>query len=172
MNITDIKFIYIIKQVASISLLTFLVSSCSTRTAKIDKALNTKEYCDRYFVYRMCAKDFDGDGIVDGMYFEDSNDIFMYRETEKKLVENYHPFHICAQVMDQKLTDASSALLGINEDTSRLKRSELKSSIFVNYMRYASAINQCNKKYGNDNFDMTEEDDFGLSEDDEYNDEY
>ncbi|MGH1470180.1 MAG: hypothetical protein ACRBCS_03245 [Cellvibrionaceae bacterium] len=138
----------------------------------MDEVLNTKEYCDRYFVYQMCAKDFNGDGIVDGMYFEDSKDIFMYREAEKKLVAQYHSFHVCAQIMDEKLTNASSALLTIDDNTSLLKRSELKSSIFVNYMRYANDINRCNKLHGNDNFDPNEEDDFGLADDDEYNDEY
>lgn len=148
------------------------ISGCSSNQVMFDSALNTKEYCDRYFAYQMCAKDFTGNGVVDGMYFEDSRDIFMYREESKELLQEFHNFHICAQAMDEKLTEASSALLEIDEDTSLIKRSELKSSIFLNYMRYASAINQCNSEHGNKQFDPDAEDDFGLPDDDDYADEY
>jgi len=161
-----------IRLVSCLVLLLLMVNGCATKTVKIDLSTNTKEYCDRYFVYQMCTKDFTGDGVVDAMYFEDTKDIFMYREEYKKLIEQYHHFHVCAQIMDEKLTKAGSELLTINENTSLLKRSELKSSIFVNYMRYASDINKCNREHGNSNFDAPGEDDFGLPEDDEYSDEY
>ncbi len=172
LNHTALQHSKSIRLATILAVLLSMVSGCSTKAVRVDLSLNTKEYCDRYFVYQMCAKDFTGDGVVDAMYFEDSKDIFMYREEYKGLVEKYNPFHVCAQIMDDKLTEASSALLTITEDTSLLKRSELKSSIFINYMRYAPDINKCNQENGNNNFDASQEDDFGLPEDDEYSEEY
>ena len=125
-------------------LLTILLSACaSSPTPDPLNAANTL-FCDNYFIYAMCAKDLDGNGEVDIMYFEDTNEVFMAQNTNPQGLPDPFSQHRCMQVMDDSLQKASNALLGLTENSSSIQRTKIKTRMILNYSRYLSTINSCN----------------------------
>ena len=140
-----------------------LLSACAGISHQPDSTLQspvTDLYCDRYFSYQMCAKDSDGNGDVDYMYFQDTGEIFMHKEGIKEAFSTTLAFHACAQTMNQAILNTSSKLLYINEETSLLKKTSLKSKLILDYASYLPKINQCNNVNQDYAFD-SDSDDFG-----------
>jgi hypothetical protein len=54
------------------------------------------------------------------------------------------PIHQCAQLMDESLRNVSTELLYVNDETSLLKRANLKARLMISYARYANDIRRCN----------------------------
>lgn len=145
----------------------YLLVACSHQPQVNDAVTNL--YCARYLLYRMCALDVSGNGQTDFLYFEDSEQIFLFDENKLNKVPNYLTLHECAQSMDPPLIDATSALLTVNDEMSFFRRSEIKNKIFYHYMRYVPRINRCKNDLADSQDLMAEEDDFGFGlEDDEF----
>ena len=109
----------------------------------------------------MCAADYNHNGNVDAFYFEDTKEVFLYREEAQTLVKQYRNFHICAQIIDEELAESADKLLAIDEDTSYLKVAAIKSDLLVNYLRYTPRVNRCNKEHGRE-INLDEPDDFAI----------
>lgn len=138
------------------------LSACSTAPSTNNSV--GEIFCDRYFVYPMCAQDITGNGRTDLVYFEDSQEIFLFNEKLVSLAPTNLSMHECAQVMDKKLIDAASRLLTIDEDTSFFRRREIKNGIFYHYMRYLPRVSKCNPDI--EPLEEEIEDDFGVEEND------
>lgn len=125
--------------VAVVSLiLSACVSNSSSHGAKVPS-----QYCDSYFAYDMCARDHNGDGAVDFMYFQDTGEVFMAMPDFQIEDVTGRPFHQCIQVMDGAMQSAASGLLSIRDDTSNLAKTQIKSRLLFSYSRYMSRVNRC-----------------------------
>ena len=145
-------------------LIPLLLCACAS-TPPSNNAV-TDLYCARYLFYAMCAQDVTADGQTDFVYFEDSNEIFLFNEKLVKLVPANLKLHKCAQSMDAPLIGATSLLLTVDDDTSFMRRTEIKNGIFYHYMRYVPRISRCNRQFAD--AQETEEDDFGVAENSEF----
>ena len=132
-----------------------IISGCSQHKTQSPAAPANMRYCDSYFVYNMCAEDQNGDGIVDYLYFEDSREIFMLSPDLPASKINGLGTHRCVQEMDKAMQRASSRLLLIDEHTSQLQRTRVKSALFTNYIRYLGRINACSRAKPNASSDHT-----------------
>ena len=103
----------------------------------------TTEYCDNYLIYEMCVRDVDHNGDVDLMYFADTREIFMLSPEYKNAEFANFTRHECLQPMDDEMRAASSQLLYIQNDTSLLKKTQLKSRLLLNYTHYLPEISRC-----------------------------
>ena len=139
---------------------TVLLCACSSTPTQYP-AVNTL-YCDRYLFYPMCALDVTDNGVTDFVYFEDSQQIFLFNQQLVNQKPDYLVLHKCAQSMDKPLINATSQLLTVSDNTNFLRRSEIKQGIFYHYMRYLPRINRCNNNFAGAN--ESEEDDFGVAE--------
>ena len=137
-----------------------LLTLCACSHQPLQFQTTHKLYCDRYLIYRMCAIDVTDNGQADFLYFEDSDQIFLFNPDETNLVPNNLSMHKCAQSMDEPLIEATSRLLTVNDEMSFFEKSEIKNKIFFHYMRYIPRINHCNRAAGEQDDDASEEDDF------------
>jgi hypothetical protein len=118
----------------------------------------------------MCAIDVFSDGQTDFVYFEDSQQIFLFDQQLLASIPAFLSLHECAQSMDDPLINATSALLTVNDEMGFLRRAEIKNNIFYHYMRYIPRINRCNRTMTGNDEDSSEdfEDDFGVAENEEF----
>lgn len=107
------------------------------------QTVDADTYCDRYLAYDMCVRDLDGNGEVDVMYFADTREVFMLTEAYRRRDIQDLTLHRCVQVMDDRVTQASSALLAIDDNTPSLQRAQVKSRLMLNYARYYPRIDRC-----------------------------
>ena len=68
------------------------LAGCASSPPGEQQSTKGKTVCDSYIVLHMCVQDYVGDGIVDLIYFSDTNEIFMYKESQKEAVTNVMPF--------------------------------------------------------------------------------
>lgn len=146
-------------QRCSVVLLLILLGACSSTPLDLSRLPPNSRYCDRYFIYRMCAQDLSGDGAVDALYFEDTKEVFLYKPESKNLVVNNLALHRCVQVMDDGISAVSDQLLQITEDTSFFQKADIKAKLMAHYLRYAPKIQKCNEALGI--VQTEQEDDFG-----------
>lgn len=101
-------------------------------------------YCDNYLMYDMCARDTDSDGIVDYVYFTDSEEIFMFREGVQDSYRGDRSIHRCMQIMDESLVATTSRVFYVDDDTSFLERQDIKGAMMVKYIAYMPEVTACN----------------------------
>ena len=95
-------------------LLAIVLSGCASTPQTSDESIPlTDAYCGRFFIYNMCAVDYNDNGIVDGVHFEDTNEVFLYREEARNTISHTRPLHVCAQVIDEELGNVANKLLTI-----------------------------------------------------------
>ena len=124
-------------------LIPLLLASCSSSDiAEVRPA--TSEYCDNFLVYDMCARDTNRDGVVDVVYFTDTDEVFMYREGMEGLFPRNLEVHQCAQPMDEDLVATTSRLFFINDETSFLETQDIKGSMMIKYISYMPRVSACN----------------------------
>lgn len=123
-----------------------LLSACSSQTTQTtDNTPQTVNsiYCDSYFVYDMCAVDFDKNGEIDFMYFQDSDEIFMTNPYFPKENLPLKPLHRCVQPMDDGMIVASTRLLSIDEKTSAIETAQIKSRLLIAFIRAQGKMDTC-----------------------------
>ena len=64
----------------------------------------TSLYCDNFLIYRLCARDMDNDGVVEFVYFQESEEVFMWRPGARDEIPADMKIHKCAQPMGEGLT--------------------------------------------------------------------
>lgn len=122
-------------------LIPIILLGCA-QVPKIPATELASEYC-MDFIYPMCVRDASDDGIVDYMYFYDTNEVFMADRSWLESTTKTFKEHRCYMDMDDNIRKNSSKLLTINSDTSALHKVQLKSSLMLSYAKYLPKINTC-----------------------------
>lgn len=112
----------------------------------VDEYLNPKNslYCDNFLVYDMCVRDMDRDGVAEFIYFEDSQEVFLYSEDALAQLPGNLGVHYCARVMDPDLVATTSRMLFIDDETSFMERSDIRGSLLLRYMTLMPDVAACN----------------------------
>ena len=103
-------------------------------------------YCDNFLIYEMCARDSNRDGIVDYTYFQDSKEIFMYRERLPRRIPSGLGVHRCARVMDEDLVATTSRVFYIEESTSLLEKTDIRGAMMIKYIAQLPEVTACNMR--------------------------
>lgn len=127
-------------------LIVLLLSGCAS-TPKPTTAVLSTLYCDNFLIYDMCAQDIDADGVVELVYFSDTNEIFLLREGAEDSVPENLTLHRCFQFMNDEIVHNTSQLFTISDDTNYLARTDLKSALMFSYMSYMPRVMRCNSRY-------------------------
>ncbi|WP_439102070.1 hypothetical protein [Congregibacter sp.] len=101
------------------------------------------EHCESFFIYVLCISDFDADGQVDYMYFDDTREIFMYADSMLRDLDGVLPLHACAIPMSESTRDLSSQLL-YSDDIGLSARLAVKAKLAVSYRAAQPAVDACN----------------------------
>lgn len=108
------------------------------------RRLANNRYCDSFMIYDMCAVDPNRDGRVDFVYFEDSDEVFMYSEGGLARKPASRPMHRCAQQMEEDLVEITSRLFYVDEDTSALEKNDIRGAMMIRYFAKLPEITACN----------------------------
>jgi len=104
-------------------------------------------YCDTYLIYDMCAQDQNRDGVVDFVYFTDTEEIFMFREGVQERYRGRLGVHRCATVMDESLVATTSRVFYVNDETSFLESQDIKGAMMIKYIAYMPEVTACNMRH-------------------------
>ena len=99
-----------------------------------------------FLIYDMCARDTNRDGVVDYVYFTDTDEIFMFREGADRRFPEDLLVHECAQMMDEDLVATTSRLLFIDEETGYLERQDIRGAMMIKYIAYMPEVTACNMR--------------------------
>ena len=100
-----------------------LVASCVSYPSG-EKPTNSL-YCDNFMVYEMCVTDLNGDGEIEFVYFEGSQQAFMFRPGALRRLPKSLSMHRCAAEMDEEMVRTTSRMFYIDESTT-LRRSPIR----------------------------------------------
>lgn len=103
-------------------------------------------YCDDFMIYDICARDSNRDGVVDFVYFADTNDIFMYREGAESRFPDEHGVHRCARAMDENLVTTTSRLFYIDDETTYLEKQDIRGAMMIRYIAQMPEVTACNMR--------------------------
>lgn len=101
-------------------------------------------YCDNFMVYGMCARDVNKDGVVDYVYFEESEQAFMFRPGAERLFPRNLVMHPCATAMDEEVVATTSRVFYVDEQTTLLEKTDIRGSLMLKYMAALPEITACN----------------------------
>lgn len=119
-----------------------LLASCQT-IPRGERPTNDL-YCDNFMVYGMCARDMNGDGVVEFVYFEKSKQAFMYRPDAEKLLPKDLEMHPCATPMDEDVVKTTSRVFFVDDETTLLEKTDIRGSLMLKYMAALPEITACN----------------------------
>ncbi|MBL4573349.1 MAG: hypothetical protein JKY86_09795 [Gammaproteobacteria bacterium] len=94
----------------------------------------------------MCARDVDRDGIVDYTYFQESKEIFMYRDRLPRRIPAGFGVHRCAMPMGEDLITTTSRVFYIDESSSLLERTDIRGAMVLKYMAKLTEVTACNMR--------------------------
>ncbi len=123
---------------------TVLIASC-TGTSIGQRPANSL-YCDNFLIYEMCARDTNRDGIVEYVYFDDSKEIFMYRDELPRRLPAEIDVHRCARAMDDSLVETTSRMFYIDESTSLLQKTDIRGALMIKYIAWMPEVTACNMR--------------------------
>ena len=106
----------------------------------------TNLYCDSFMIYDMCARDSNRDGVVDLVYFEDTREVFMYREGADSRIPRNLGRHRCAMEMDEDLVATTSRLFYIDDETPFFEKQDIRGSMMIKYIAYMPRVTACNMR--------------------------
>ena len=130
-------------RILSISWVLFL-AACGSLPEGVQPA--NSEYCDNFLVYDMCARDMSGNGIVDVVYFMDTEQVFMFHPSTENDLPNDLGVHRCAMAMDDELIATTSRLFFIDEETGFLEKQDIRGAMLLKYMAYLPEVSACNMR--------------------------
>lgn len=108
------------------------------------KGLTNNLYCDNFLIYNMCASDPNNDGVVDYVYFTDSDEVFMFSEGGLERVPNGQPVHRCVKQMEDDLVATTNRLFYLDDNSTALERTDIRGAMMVKYLAYLPEITACN----------------------------
>lgn len=103
-------------------------------------------YCDNFLVYDICAQDLNRDGVVELVYFEDSREVFMYRDGADAEIPTGLEMHRCARVMGDDLVATTSRLFFVDETTTYLARTDIRGQMLLKYIAFLPGVTACNMR--------------------------
>lgn len=103
-------------------------------------------FCDNFLVYKMCARDMNRDGVVEFVYFEESEEVFMWREGARDTIPDDMVMHQCARVMDEDLVVTTSRVFYVDDDTPFLERTDIRGAMMIKYMAKLPEVAACNMR--------------------------
>lgn len=103
-------------------------------------------YCDNFVLYEMCARDSNRDGIVDYTYFEETKEIFMYRNRLPRRIPAGFGVHRCAMPMEEDLVATTSRVFYIDDSSSLLERTDIRGAMLLKYMSKLPEVTACNMR--------------------------
>ena len=122
------------------------LAGCASSPPGEQQSTKGKTVCDSYIVLHMCVQDYVGDGIVDLIYFSDTIEIFMYRESQKEVVANVMPFHQCAVPLPDSMQKISNRIL-FRENLSFNDELSIKKDLLFAYLEAKPNIDACNESF-------------------------
>jgi hypothetical protein len=130
------------------SVLAILLSlaGCASSPPGEQQSTKGKTVCDSYIVLHMCVQDYVGDGVVDLIYFSDTYEIFMYRESQKEVVTTVMPFHQCAVPLPDSMQKISNRIL-FRENLSFNDELSIKKDLLFAYLEAKPSIDACNESF-------------------------
>lgn len=132
--------IYALRSFGMLFLLAVLAACQST--ASSDRPTMSR-YCDNYLIYDMCVQDNNSDGVTDLVYFEDTQEVFLYQEGEQDKLPDNLAWHRCPQAMDEELLATTSRIFFTDEDTTLIERTDIKGALVLNYIRLMPDVMAC-----------------------------
>jgi hypothetical protein len=102
------------------------------------------------------------DGVVDLIYFTDTEEIFMYRSGKRDLVAQVMPFHRCAVPLDAGMQTTTNRILN-REDLSLTEELSITMELITNYLAAKPSIDACNARF-EDNSDKADVPPEGFSQ--------
>jgi hypothetical protein len=103
-------------------------------------------YCDNFILYEMCARDSNRDGIVDYTYFQESKEIFMYRDRLPRRIPAGFAVHRCAMPMEEDLVVTTSRVFYVDESSSLLEKTDIRGAMMLKYMAKLPDVMACNMR--------------------------
>lgn len=131
-------------RVLALLALSLLLASCSSANLA-DRPVNNL-YCDNFVLYEMCARDSNRDGIVDYTYFQESKEIFMYRNRLPRRIPAGFGVHRCAMPMEEDLIATTSRVFYIDDSSSLLERTDIRGAMMLKYMSKLPEVTACNMR--------------------------
>ncbi|MFT4863238.1 MAG: hypothetical protein ACI95C_002468 [Pseudohongiellaceae bacterium] len=110
------------------------------------RGLTNNLYCDNFLLYKMCASDPNRDGVVDYVYFESSEAVFMYTDNGLSQKPDEQPMHRCAEVMEDDLVEVTSRLFYVDDDTPTLEKTDIRGAMTIRYLAKLPEIAACNMR--------------------------
>ena len=129
---------------------TLFLAGCAAGPTVKEDGSKGKTVCDSYIVLHMCVQDYTGDGVVDLIYFSDTDEIFMYRVGMKEAVASAMPFHQCVVPLSVAMQDISDRIL-FREDLSFGEELAIKRDLLFAYLAAKPGIDACNESFENKN---------------------
>jgi len=121
-----------------------LLASCSG--TMIGERPSNSLYCDNFLIYELCARDTNRDGIVEYVYFDDSKEIFMFRDSLPRRLPDDIGVHRCVRAMDDSLVATTSRMFYIDDSTSFLEKSDIRGSLMIKYIAWMPEVTACNMR--------------------------
>ena len=121
-----------------------LLAGCSTVNL-VDRPVNNL-YCDNFVLYEICARDSNRDGIVDYTYFQESKEIFMYRDRLPRRIPAGFGVHRCAMPMEEDLIATTSRVFFIDDLSSLLEKTDIRGAMMLKYMTKLPEVTACNMR--------------------------
>jgi hypothetical protein len=135
------------------------LAACSSTPETTQEAARRALVCDSYVIFDMCVKDLGEDGVVDMVYFSDTDEIFMYREGEREAVVAVMPLHRCAVPLNPGMQRVTNRILH-RDNITLSEELDITRQLIANYVAAMPEINACNARYE----DVAEEDDFNTED--------
>lgn len=136
-----------IQKLLLVALILSLVAACTSAPGDSRRPVSTL-YCDNFLIYEICAQDLDDDGIVELVYFEDTYEVFLWREGADRRLPANLLMHRCAQQMDDDIINNTSELFFITDETNYIERADIKSALLFSYAGFMPRVMRCNAQFG------------------------
>ena len=110
------------------------------------RGLTNNLYCDNFLLYKMCTSDPNRDGVVDFVYFEETDAVFMYTDKGIARKPDEQPMHRCAEEMEEDLVEITSRLFYVDDSTTALEKTDIKGAMTMRYLAKLPEITACNMR--------------------------
>ena len=134
-----------LSRVLLLGVILFLAACAAGPTVQKD-GTRGKTVCDSYIILHMCVQDLIGDGVVDMIYFSDTNEIFMHRVGMKETVAPAMPFHQCVVPLSAEMQAISDRIL-LRENLSFSEEIAIKKDLLFAYLSAKPEIDACNASF-------------------------
>lgn len=119
-----------------------LLAACGSLVGSL-RPLNA-EYCDKFLIYDMCARDTNRDGVVEVVYFTDTREVFMYHPESEGNYPSDLGLHRCAMPMDEEVVATTNRVFYVDDSTTFLEKQDIKGAMMLKYVAFMPEVTACN----------------------------